>query len=157
MFFPEGHIRVYLYGQPADMRKSYDGLYALARAGFAENPLDGHLFVFANRRGTQIKVLYFERSGWCVWSKRLEAGRFISDWSRVRSARIDCTALKLMLEGIEVKRQSKRYQRPQTHYADPMDARNPDKYGSDEMTGPVASSHVLRTVPATPHARTSVG
>ena len=153
MFFPEGHIRVYLYGQPADMRKSYDGLYALARAGFAENPLDGHLFVFANRRATQIKVLYFERSGWCVWSKRLEAGRFISDWSHVRSTRIDCTALKLMLEGIEVKRRRRRYEHPETNYADPIDARNQGKHGSGETTCPVASSYVLRAVPANPPAR----
>ena len=53
MFFPEGRIRVFLYGQPADMRKSYDGLYALARQGFDADPLAGHLFVFANRRAKQ--------------------------------------------------------------------------------------------------------
>ena len=54
------------------MRKSYDGLYALARQSFETDPLAGHLFVFANRRATQIKVLYFDRSGWCLWGKRLE-------------------------------------------------------------------------------------
>lgn len=109
MFFPEGHIRVYLYGQPVDMRKSYDGLYALARNGLKQDPLSGHLFAFVNRRATQIKVLYFDRSGWCVWAKRLEAGRFITDWSRVHTREIDCTQLKLLLEGIEPKRQLKRY------------------------------------------------
>ena len=112
MFFPEGHIRVYLWGQPTDMRKSFDGLYALARQGFECDPLLGHLFVFVNRRGTQIRVLYFERSGWCVWAKRLEAGQFIANWRAVRSAQIDCTQLKLMLEGIEPGRQLKRYSRP---------------------------------------------
>ena len=109
MFFPESRVRVFLYGQPADMRKSYDGLYALARQGFDADPLSGHMFVFANRRATQIKVLYFDRTGWCLWGKRLEAGRFIRDWRHARSAEIDCTALKLMLEGIEVGRQFKRY------------------------------------------------
>ena len=109
MFFPESRIRVFLYGQPADMRKSYDGLYALARQGFECDPLAGHLFVFANRRATQIKVLYFDRSGWCLWSKRLEAGRFVRNWLGARTGEIDCTALKLMLEGIEVGRQFKRY------------------------------------------------
>jgi transposase len=59
MFFPEANVRVFLYGQPVDMRKSYDGLYALARHGLHQDPLAGHLFAFINRRGTQIKVLYF--------------------------------------------------------------------------------------------------
>lgn len=111
MFFPEGHIRVYLYGQPVDMRKSYDGLYALARQGLQQDPLNGQLFAFVNRRATQIKVLYFDRSGWCLWAKRLEAGRFISDWRDVRHREMDWTGLKLMLEGIEPKRQMKRYAR----------------------------------------------
>jgi transposase len=111
MFFPEGHIRVYLYGQPVDMRKSYDGLYALARNGLDQDPTNGHLFVFVNRRATHIKVLYFDRSGWCLWSKRLEAGCFIRDWREVRHREMDWTALKLMLEGIEPKRQLKRYRR----------------------------------------------
>jgi len=110
MFFPEGRIRVFLYGQPTDMRKSFDALYALARGGWQEDPLSGHLFVFVNRRGTQIKVLYFDRSGWCLWAKRLEAGRFIADWRQVRSRELDCTSLKLLLEGIEPKRRHRRYQ-----------------------------------------------
>ena len=111
MFFPEGHIRVYLYGEPVDMRKSFDGLYALARHGLQRDPLNGQLFAFVNRRATHIKVLYFDRSGWCLWAKRLEAGCFIRDWREVRHREMDCTALKLMLEGIEPKRQLKRYRR----------------------------------------------
>lgn len=59
MFFPDGHVRVWLYGEPVDMRKSYDGLCALARHGLKQDPLHGALFAFVNRRGTQIKVLYF--------------------------------------------------------------------------------------------------
>lgn len=109
MFFPEARVRVYLYGQPVDMRRSFDGLYALARAGFSGDPTGGDLYVFVNRRGTQMKVLYFDRSGWCVWAKRLEAGVFISDWQRVQTQEIDCTRLKLLLEGIEPKRFMKRY------------------------------------------------
>jgi transposase len=110
MFYPESHIRVYLYGQPVDMRKSYDGLYALARQGLRQDPLNGQLFAFINRRATQIKVLYFDRSGWCLWAKRLEAGRFIGNWQGMRHRELDCTGLKLLLEGIEVKRQKKRYE-----------------------------------------------
>jgi len=110
MFFPEGNVRVYLYGEPVDMRKSFDGLYALARNGLKVDPLSGHLFTFVNRRATHMKVLYFDRSGWCVWAKRLEAGKFIADWTQVRHREMDYTGLKLMLEGIEVKRVYKRYQ-----------------------------------------------
>lgn len=109
MFFPEGQIRVQLYGQPVDMRKSFDGLSALAKHGMGQDPLSGQLFVFINRRATQVKVLYFDRSGYCVWAKRLEAGRFLSDWRAVHSRQMDWTALKLMLEGIEPGRQRKRY------------------------------------------------
>lgn len=109
MFFPEGNVRVFLFGKPVDMRKSYDGLYALARDGLQQDPLSGHLFVFINRRATQMKVLYFDRSGWCLWAKRLEAGRFLRNWNEVRHREMDWTALKLMLEGIEVKRQVKRF------------------------------------------------
>lgn len=110
MFFPEGQIRVYLYGQPADMRCSFNGLQALTRQGLGQNPLDGSLYVFVNRRGTQMRVLYFDRSGFCVWSKRLEAGRFISDWRTVHTREMNWTQLKLLLEGIEPARQRKRYQ-----------------------------------------------
>ena len=82
MFFPEGQVRVYLYGSPCDMRKSFDGLIALSKNGMGQDPLSGHLFVFVNRRGNILKALYWDRSGFCVWSKRLEAGNFISNWKQ---------------------------------------------------------------------------
>jgi transposase len=109
MFFPEGQIRVFLYGQPTSMRLSFDGLYALARHTMHQDPLSGHLFAFINRRATQIKVLYFDRSGLCVWSKRLEQGGLLSDWNRVTTQEMDWTSLKLLLEGIEAKRTKNRY------------------------------------------------
>ena len=109
MFFPEQQVRVFLYGEPVDMRRSFDGLHAIARHGLSADPLAGHLFAFVNRRATQIKILYFDRSGWCVWAKRLEQGRFLSDWARVATREIDVTQLKLLLEGIEVVRRRHRY------------------------------------------------
>ena len=110
MFFPEGQIRVHVYGRPVDMRKSFDGLYALTRQELGQDPLNGRLFVFINRRATQMKVLYWDRTGFCVWAKRLEQGRFLSDWCRVTTREMDWTGLKLLLEGIEAKVVSKRYQ-----------------------------------------------
>lgn len=112
MFFAEGQIRVHLYGEPTDMRKSYDGLQALARHAMQSDPLDGALYVFVNRRGSQLKCLYFDRSGFCIWAKRLEAGRFISDWKQVRTREMDWTGLKLLLEGLEGKRVRKRFALP---------------------------------------------
>ena len=109
MFFPEGQVRVFLYGEPVSMRLSYDGLYALARHKMGRDPLSGDLFAFINRRANQIKVLYFDRSGWCLWSKRLEQGRLLGDWAAVRTREMDWTGLKLLLEGIEPKQVRKRY------------------------------------------------
>ena len=70
MFFPEGLVQVFVYGQPVNMRLSFDGLYALVRYALGEDPLSGNLFAFVNRRGTQMRVLYWDRSGWCIWAKR---------------------------------------------------------------------------------------
>ncbi len=109
MFFPEGQIRVHVYGRPTDMRKSFDGLYALTRQELVQDPMSGRLFVFINRRATQMKVLYWDRTGFCVWGKRLEQGRFLSDWRKVTTREMDWTGLKLLLEGIEVKVARKRY------------------------------------------------
>ena len=61
--------------------------------------------------GMQMRVLYWDRSGWCIWAERLEQGRFISDWANVSTRRMDFTGHKLLLEGIEPKRVRKRYKR----------------------------------------------
>ena len=112
MFFPEAQVRVWLYTQPTDMRKSYDGLSTLVKNTLHEDPTSGHLFVFINRKRTQMKVLYFDRSGYCVWSKRLEQGRFQVRSDNADKALLSWTQLKLILEGIELKntRQYKRFQ-----------------------------------------------
>jgi len=109
MFFPEGQVRVFVYGEPVSMRLSFDGLYALTRHTMGEDPLSGNLFTFINRRATQLKVLYFDRTGLCVWSKRLERGRLLSNWNAMRTREMDWTGLKLLLEGIEPKRVRLRY------------------------------------------------
>ena len=110
MFFPEGQVRVFVYGEPASMRLSFDGLYALTRHKMQQDPLSANLFAFIDRRATQIKVLYFDRTGWCVWSKRLEQGRLIRNWDAVTTHEMDWTGLKLLLEGIAPKQMRRRYQ-----------------------------------------------
>lgn len=61
MFFPEGQVRVYLYGAPCDMRRSFNGLISLTKNAMGRDPLSGHLFVFVNRRGNYLKALYWDR------------------------------------------------------------------------------------------------
>ncbi len=75
MFFPESRVRVFVHGRPVDMRKSFTGLIALTKHALKQDPLSGHLFVFVNRRGDYLKALYWDRSGFCLWAKRLERGR----------------------------------------------------------------------------------
>ena len=113
MFFPESQVRIWLYTRPTDMRKSFDGLSGLVKNQLQEDPLSGQLFVFINRRRTQMKVLYFDRSGYCIWSKRLEQGQFHYATAWPDKQRLDWTQLKLLLEGIEIKkmRQTRRYNR----------------------------------------------
>ena len=112
MFFPEGRIQVFVYGSPVDMRRSYDGLYAITRNVMGEDPLSGNLYAFVNRRGSQMKILYFDRNGFCVWGKRLEAGRFVSNWTDVRTRELDYTGLKMLLEGVQVSGYRKRFRGP---------------------------------------------
>ena len=113
MFFPEDRVRVWLYARPTDMRKQFDGLAALARNQLEEDPMSGHLFVFINRRRTYMKVLYFDRGGYCLWCKRLEQGQFNYNAARGDKQALSWTDLKLLLDGVEVQksRQFKRYQR----------------------------------------------
>lgn len=68
--------RYYLSREATDMRKSFDGLSGLVRQGLGRDPLSGEVFIFLNRRRTMIKLLVWDRSGFVLWSKRLERGTF---------------------------------------------------------------------------------
>lgn len=114
MIFPESRVRIWLYTRPTDMRKSYNGLSALVKNALKDNPLSGELFVFINRRQNQMKILYFDCSGYCIWSKRLEQGQFVVRAAPDGKQALDWTQLKLLLDGVEVQksRQYKRYSHP---------------------------------------------
>lgn len=109
-------VRILLYTQPTDMRKGFDGLRALVEQHLAEDPLSGHLFVFRNRRGDRLKILYWDRDGLAIWYKRLEAGTF--PWPAAGSDRsgvaVPAGDLAMLLDGIDPGsvRRGRRYRRP---------------------------------------------
>jgi len=116
MLFLESNMRVWLYTEPCDMRKSFDGLSALVKHRMLEDPLSGHLYCFVNRRRTQMKILCFDRNGYAIWSKRLEQGQFVSEpVTGAIKHRLSFTELQCLLEGIELKnaRHYKRFSLPQ--------------------------------------------
>ena len=73
--FP-GSLKVFVAVEPCDMRKGFNGLHAAVTERLGEDPKGGALFVFANRRATRLKVLWFERNGYCMLYKRLHRARF---------------------------------------------------------------------------------
>jgi len=103
-------VRVFVCTAPTDLRKSFDGLCGLVQTVLHEDPFSGHLFVFLNRRRDKVKILYWDRSGFFLLYKRLEAGTFALPACRELGAR----ELWLLLEGIDVDtvRQRSRYARP---------------------------------------------
>lgn len=70
-------VLVFVCLQPTDLRKSFDSLAALTESVIRQSPLSGHLFVFINRSRNRIKVLFWDRTGYCLYHKRLEAGTFV--------------------------------------------------------------------------------
>ena len=117
MFYPEAQLRVWLYQKPVDMRRSFDGLAAIAKNQLQEDPLSGHLFAFINKRKTYLKVLYFDGAGYCIWAKRLEAGQFapVDSGNGAIKHRMNMMSLKLLVEGLESKdyHRRKRFRLPQ--------------------------------------------
>jgi transposase len=101
-------IRVFVAVPAADLRKGYDGLARLARDVVEQDPLSGHLFVFANRKRNRIKILYWDRDGYAVWMKRLERGNF--RWPTPATDHVEWTAVELaaVLGGIDLRATRKR-------------------------------------------------
>ena len=99
MLFDSNSTRIMLCATPTDMRKSFDGLAALTKNQLGENPLSGDLFVFVNKNRTYLKLLYFEPSGYCLWAKKLEQGKFHFEFTPEGKITMTSLQFKLMLEG----------------------------------------------------------
>ena len=117
MISPSGSLRVFVCTQPADMRKSFDGLCGMAQEVMKQDPLSGHLFLFRNRSRDRQKILYWDRDGLAIWYKRLEKGtwQFPTDVKKrttatdsaqsdpTVSAEITREELSLLLDGIDLR------------------------------------------------------
>lgn len=95
------HTRVYLRPGGTDMRKAIDSLSILVQDTLELDPFSGHLFVFCNRRHTMLKVLYWDRNGFCLWQKRLEKHRFKWPKSKDEVLEIGPRELSFLLEGLD--------------------------------------------------------
>jgi transposase len=104
-------VRIYIAVGPADMRKSFDGLSILVSEMLEKDPFSGHLFVFRNRRADRLKILYWDRSGFCIWYKLLEKGTFRFPPAAGTYVEMSAADLALILEGIDLKgaRRQQRY------------------------------------------------
>ena len=110
-------VRVYLCLSACDMRKSFDSLHALVRDYLELDAYAGHLVVFTSRRRDRLKIIYWDRDGFALWSKRLEAGTYaIPGEGSPGERRREITAQELaaLLSGIDLTQAArrKRYQRP---------------------------------------------
>jgi transposase len=99
------------------MRKSFDGLHHLVRDYLQLDAFAGHLFVFTSRRRDRLKILYWDRDGFAVWSKRLEEGTYampLTDSAGEQRREITAQELGALLSGIDLSQaqRRKRYQRP---------------------------------------------
>lgn len=99
MFFTPAVRRILAYREAVDMRKSFDGLVALVQNALMEDPLSGSVYVFVNRRGNHLKLVYWDRTGYCLFAKRLEHGRFTIPGTS-RSQELNEQKLGLILDGI---------------------------------------------------------
>lgn len=100
-----GQTRIFLCTQETDMRKSFDSLRGIIRTAMHLDSLSGYLFVFKNKRGDRIKVVYWDTDGFAMWYKVLQRGTFqFPDLQNFSSAglEIDSSTLRMILDGIDL-------------------------------------------------------
>lgn len=95
-------VRIYAALGATDLRKGFDGLAGLVANLVGRDPTSGHLFLFCNRRRTQIRILFWDGTGFCIFGKRLARGTFELPAAGDGSVEIDTETLGLILAGIEL-------------------------------------------------------
>ena len=105
MLLSSVQTKVYLAIGNTDMRKAINGLSILVQESMELDPFSGHLFVFCNRKRNIIKILYWDRNGFCLWSKRLEKHFFRWPESSEEVMKIDQRELMWLVDGLEINQQ----------------------------------------------------
>jgi transposase len=98
-------VRLFVATQPVDGRKGADSLMVLVRDVLRQDPLSGHLFVFFSKRRDRVRVVYWDRNGFAMWTKRLEKGRFRPAFSadgKLGASSMEAAELALIIEGIDL-------------------------------------------------------
>ncbi len=99
-------VHVYVGTSPCDLRKHFDGIALLVEQTLKLDPRSGHLFVVFNRRCDQVRILFWDRQGYCLFCKRLERGCFRLPWRHAEtppsSVEMEAGELALILEGIDL-------------------------------------------------------
>ncbi|MEA3476683.1 MAG: IS66 family insertion sequence element accessory protein TnpB [Bacteroidota bacterium] len=110
MFSLTSSFRYYLYREPTDMRRSFDGLSGIVQGQLERNPTSGEVFIFINRRRNKVKLLRWEQGGFILYYKRLEQGTFeLPKFEKDSvSYRMSWSGLMLMIEGISIEKSKQR-------------------------------------------------
>jgi transposase len=98
-------VRLFVATQLVDGRKGADSLMALVRDVLRQDPLSGHLFVFFSKRRDRVRIVYWDRNGFAMWTKRLEVGRFCPTFSaggKLSASTMGAAELALILDGIDL-------------------------------------------------------
>jgi len=108
-------VRIFLCTTPTKMNYSFDRLMGLAETIFKQDPLSGHLFLFLNRNRDRIKILFWDRDGFCIWYKRLERGTFqlLTTTNDEEGIELNYSQLVKLLGGLDLRtgRRRRRYRR----------------------------------------------
>lgn len=117
--FP-AHTKIFVYSQACDMRKGFDGLSGLVINQMQLNPLNGYLFVFFNKNRTHVKILFWDKDGFCIYYKRLEKGTFKKPTARINAPNYELSneELFMILRGIDFETSKKRRRYLSTNIVD---------------------------------------
>jgi transposase len=108
-------VRIFFCTTPINMNCSFDRLMGRVQEVFDQDPLSGHLFLFVNRDRDRMKILFWDRDGFCIWYKRLERGTFqlLTTTSDQEGVELDYSQLVKLLDGLDLRtgRRRRRYRR----------------------------------------------
>jgi transposase len=108
-------VRIFLCMTPTNMNYSFDRLMGRAQEIFDQDPVSGHLFLFVNRNRDRMKILFWDRDGFCIWYKRLERGTFqlLTTTNKAEGIELDYSQLVKLLGGLDLRtgRRRRRYRR----------------------------------------------